>query len=230
MKKAADDESTAVRLASAPCMLGELGANGTAMVDPEQGRDVARWRKVERERLIKVRCLLAAKYRSDQSASIAQRLEQIVASSDIAVPIVSIYWPIRAEPDLRPWMRALCLAGVSVALPVAVAPGQPLTFHEWRPECRMARGLWSIPYPADGKVIVPNVVIAPVVGFDRQGYRLGYGGGFFDRTLAQLHPKPLTVAVGYPDAEVRTIFPQSHDIPMDWIVTGAGTLHVDVKR
>jgi 5-formyltetrahydrofolate cyclo-ligase len=230
MEKAADEESMAVRLASAPCMLGELRADAIAMVDPEQARDVARWRKVERQRLIKARWSLAAEYRSEQSAIIAQRLEQIVASSGVAAPIVSFYWPIRAEPDLRPWIRTLCLAGVSVALPVAVAPAQPLTFHEWRPECRMARGLWSIPYPADGKVILPNVVIAPVVGFDRQGYRLGYGGGFFDRTLAQLNPKPLTVAVGYPDAEVRTIFPQSHDIPMDWIVTGAGTLRVDVER
>jgi 5-formyltetrahydrofolate cyclo-ligase len=213
-----------------PCMLGELGSDGTAMLDPEQARDVARWRKSERERLIKARCSLTAEYRSEQSATIAQRLEQIVASSDVAAPIVSIYWPIRAEPDLRPWMRTLCLAGVSVALPVAVAPAQPLTFHEWRPECRMTRGLWSIPYPADGKVVLPNVIIAPVVGFDRQGYRLGYGGGFFDRTLARLNAKPLTVAVGYPDAEVRTIFPQPHDIPMDWIVTGSETLRVDVER
>jgi len=230
MKKAADEESTGVRLASAPCILGELAADGTAVVDPEQARDVARWRKVERERLIKVRGALAAQYRSEQSAIIAQRLEQIVASSGVAAPIISIYWPIRAEPDLRPWMRTLWLEGVSVALPVAVAPARPLAFHEWRPECRMERGLWSIPYPADGKVIVPSVVIAPVVGFDRQGYRLGYGGGFFDRMLAQLNPKPLTIAVGYPDAEVRTIFPQPHDIPMDWLVTGAGTVRVVVER
>jgi 5,10-methenyltetrahydrofolate synthetase len=75
------------------------------------------------------------------------------------------------------------------------------------------------PHPADGKLIVPNVVIAPVVGFDLQGYRLGHGGGFFDRTLARLNPKPLTVGVGYPDAELRTIFPQPYDIPMDWVVT-----------
>jgi 5,10-methenyltetrahydrofolate synthetase len=96
----------------------------------------------------------------------------------------------------------------------------------------MARGLWNIPHPADGKLIVPNVVIAPVVGFDLQGYRLGYGGGFFDRTLARLDPKPLTVGVGYPDAELRTIFPQPHDIPMDWVVTGSGIIyaHIDGHR
>src|ERR1017187_9461628 len=115
MEKAADEESMAVRLASAPCMLGELRADAIAMVDPEQARDVARWRKVERQRLIKARWSLAAEYRSEQSAIIAQRLEQIVASPGVAAPIVSFYWPIRAEPDLRPWIRTLCLAGVSVA-------------------------------------------------------------------------------------------------------------------
>jgi hypothetical protein len=93
-----------------------------------------------------------------------------------------------------------------------------------------ARGLWNIPHPADGKLIVPNVVIAPVVGFDLEGFRLGYGGGFFDRTLARLNPKPLTIGVGYPEAELRTIFPQPHDIPMDWVVTGSGTLYAHIDR
>ncbi len=222
MKKVADEESAAVKLASSPCMLGELQADGTPGVDPEQARDVARWRKAERERLIELRCSLDVEYRADQAAIIATRLEEIIASSGAAAPTVSSYWPIRGEPDLRPWMSSLCLAGVSVALPVAVAPAQPLTFREWRPETRMARGLWKIPYPADGKVIIPNVVIAHGVGFDSRGYRLGYGGGFFDRTLALLDPKPLTLGVGYPGAEIRTIFPQPHDIPMDWVVTGTG--------
>ena len=60
----------------------------------------------------------------------------------------------------------------------------PLMFREWRPDARMARGLWNIPYPADGAEVIPTVVLAPVVGFDQDGFRLGYGGGFFDRTLA----------------------------------------------
>ena len=169
--------------------------------------------------MIKARRMLAVQYRVDQAAIIAARLEGIVAKSAITAPVVSVYWPIRAEPDLRPWMHALSQSGVRVALPVAVALAQPLVFREWRPESRMARGLWNIPYPADGELIVPNVVIAPVVGFDRRCYRLGYGGGFFDRTLAVLHPKPLTIGVGYPSAELRTIFPQPHDIPMDFVVT-----------
>jgi 5-formyltetrahydrofolate cyclo-ligase len=82
-------------------------------------------------------------------------------------------------------------------------------------------GLWKIPYPAEGAEIVPRVVPAPLVGFDKDCFRLGYGGGFFDRTLARFPTKPLVIGVGYPNALIRTIFPQPHDIPMDWVVTGA---------
>jgi 5-formyltetrahydrofolate cyclo-ligase len=174
--------------------------------------------------LITARCSLGAQYRLDQAVIIAQHLDTIIATAGPMAPVVSVYWPIRGEPDLRPWMHALSLSGVSVALPVAVALARPLVFRKWRPRVRLARGLWNIPYPADGEVVVPNVVIAPLVGFDRRCYRLGYGGGFFDRTLAQLNPKPLSIGVGYPSAELRTIFPQPHDIPMDWVVTGSGTL------
>jgi 5,10-methenyltetrahydrofolate synthetase len=84
----------------------------------------------------------------------------------------------------------------------------------------MARGLWNIPYPADGDIVLPHIVIAPLVGFDRQSYRLGYGGGFFDRTLAALSPKPFVIGVGYQSAELQTIFPQPHDIPMDALAIG----------
>jgi 5,10-methenyltetrahydrofolate synthetase len=230
VKKTNQEDFLVVRSASSPCMRHELRADGTPSVDPEQARDVARWRKAERERLIKARCSLAAQERMDQAAIIAGRLAQIVATSGIAAPAVSVYWPIRGEPDLRAWMHALSHSGVRVALPVALALAQPLVFREWRPGARTARGLWNIPHPADGKLIVPNIVIAPVVGFDLQGYRLGYGGGFFDRTLARLDPKPLTVGVGYPDAELRTIFPQPHDIPMNWVVTGSGILYAYIDR
>jgi len=230
VKNLTEEKYAAVRLASSPCTLHELRSDGTPLVDPEQARDVARWRKAERERLIQARCSLSVRHRAGQTAIIAQRLEQLVATSGAAVPTVSVYWPIRGEPDLRPWMHTLCQAGVSVVLPVAVALAQPLVFREWHPEIRMARGLWNIPYPADGKVLVPHVIIAPVVGFDSQCYRLGYGGGFFDRTLATLNPKPVTIGVGYPEAELRTIFPQPHDIAMDWVVTGSGTLHATTER
>jgi 5-formyltetrahydrofolate cyclo-ligase len=205
--------------ASSPCMLHELDPDGSPRVDPQQAEDVARWRKAERERLIGARMALVTDVRAAQALAIARDLDSLVASADS--PLVSVYWPIRGEPDLRAWMRALSERGVRVALPVALALGQPLVFREWRPHVRLGRGLWNIPYPADGPEVVPNIVVAPLVGFDGECYRLGYGGGFFDRTLGRLNPKPVAIGVGYPSAALRTIFPQPHDIPMEWIVTGS---------
>ena len=210
---------------SPPCLMHELGPDGRLSIDAQQTRDVARWRKAERERLIAARLTLSAEYRAAQTSAIANDLDRLVPSA--AGTIISVYWPIRAEPDLRLWMRTKWEQGIRIALPVAVALGQPLLFREWRPDGPLARGLWKIPYPADGAEVVPNVVLAPVVGFDAACYRLGYGGGFFDRTLARMTEKPLVIGLGYLGAAIRTIFPQPHDIPMNWIVTGA---HPPVRR
>ncbi len=204
---------------SPPCFMHELGPDGAPGVDPRQATDVARWRKAERERLITARLALSAEYRAAQTLAIAVDLDRLIPAEPGI--LVSVYWPIRAEPDLRPWMRAVWERGVRIALPVAVTLAQPLTFREWRPGTPMTRGLWKIPYPAHGAAVVPNVVLAPVVGFDAQCYRLGYGGGFFDRTLAGMSAQPLVIGLGYADAAIATIFPQPHDRPMDWIVTGA---------
>lgn len=204
-----------------PCFMHELGPDGVPRVDPAQATDVARWRKAERERLIAARLALPAAYRATQTAAIEAELDRRVPSGSGA--LVSVYWPIRAEPDLRPWMRAAWEHGIRIALPVATALARPLTFREWRPGAPMARGLWHIPFPADGAEVEPTVVIAPVVGFDGECFRLGYGGGFFDRTLAAATARPLVIGVGYPDAAIPTIFPQPHDIAMDWIVAGAAT-------
>ena len=83
----------------------------------------------------------------------------------------------------------------------------------------MERGVWNILVPSRGPSVQPDVVIAPVVGFDEAKYRLGYGGGFFDRTLAALSKRPFVVGVGYAQSRIQTIYPQAHDIPMDLIVT-----------
>src|SRR5260370_31941593 len=101
VKKTDQEDLLVVRSASSPCMQHELQADGTPSVDPEQARDVARWRKAERERLIAARCLLAAQDRMEQAATIAVRLAQIVATSGIAAPAVSVYCPTRGQPDLR---------------------------------------------------------------------------------------------------------------------------------
>ena len=200
-----------------PCFLHELGPDG-ASVDAQQTRDVVRWRKAERSRLIALRCALPAEDRALHTASIVRRLDEMISGH--SNEIVSVYWPIRAEPDLRPWMREACSRGLRVALPVAVELGQPMTFREWRPDSALARGLWKIPYPASAPDVSPTTVLAPLVGFDSKCYRLGYGGGFFDRTLAAMRRKPVVIGLGYPQLRIPTIYPQPHDIAMDWIVTG----------
>ncbi|MBV9912444.1 MAG: 5-formyltetrahydrofolate cyclo-ligase [Sinobacteraceae bacterium] len=205
---------------SAPCLMHELTEDGR-VVDPRELQEVTRWRKAERERLLAMRMALPAEARQAETQAICAELDRLLPAHESL--LISVYWPIKGEPDLRAWMRARAAGGTRIALPVAVGLRQPLTFREWHPEARMAYGLWRIPYPAETAEVIPSVVLAPLVGFDRQGYRLGYGGGFFDRTLAQLRPRPRAIGLGYACCAIQTIHPQAHDIPMDEIVTGAGS-------
>ena len=207
---------------SPPCLAHEIdeGWNGYEPVDPQTAVDVAQWRKSERQRLIAARLAIPAEERAATARNVVDLLDGLTAA--FSRPVVSLYWPFRGELDLRDWMVVLCKRGARVALPVVVVMRQPLQFREWHPGCRMERGVWNIPIPADDRELSPEIVVSPVVGADRAGYRLGYGGGFYDRTLAAMPVKPLTIGVGHPVAEVDTIFPQPHDIPMDWMILGDG--------
>lgn len=178
--------------------------------------EVARWRKAERERLIAARLAMAADKRAELSIAIAADLDRIVGA--VSDRVVSLYWPFRGEPDLRPWLASIANRGGMAALPVVVEKARPLVFRAYRPGDRLEKGVWNIPVPAVGDPVVPDIVIAPLVGVDPKNYRLGYGGGFFDRTLAALPRKPLVIGVGYEMQRIPTIHPQPHDIPMDAIV------------
>ena len=137
--------------------------------------------------------------------------------------VMSVYWPIKGEPDLRPLMVELHGAGVTVALPLVERKAAPLVFRRWTPATRMVRGDWNIPVPPpEAAIVTPGITLAPLVGWDGDGYRLGYGGGYFDRTLAALTPRPLTIGIGLQPARLATIYPQPHDIPLDFILTEAG--------
>jgi 5-formyltetrahydrofolate cyclo-ligase len=104
-------------------------------------------------------------------------------------------------------------------LPVVVEKHAPVEFWRWRPEVPMSRGLFNIPIPAEREVVAPDVLIVPLVGFDGAGYRLGYGGGYYDRTLAASQPRPRTLGIAFAESELETIYPQAHDIPMSRIIT-----------
>jgi 5-formyltetrahydrofolate cyclo-ligase len=95
----------------------------------------------------------------------------------------------------------------------------PVEFWPWTPGMSMRRGFWNIPVPAVGEPVQPDALIIPLVGFDAACFRLGYGGGYYDRTLAALAPLPVRVGIGFADAALATIHPQPHDIPMSVIVT-----------
>lgn len=205
---------------SSPCFAHQLvpGSRGYEAADRQTEIDVARWRRGERERLIAARLAISAADRAKSAASVSSALNRLVDPA--AHPVISIYWPFRGELDLRDWMKGMAERGARMALPVVIAKGQPLIFRCWRPGCRMERGIWNIPIPAEDERIVPDIVISPVVGADRNCYRLGYGGGFYDRTLAELTDDPLVIGVGHPVAEIETIFPLPHDIAMDRIILG----------
>ncbi|RWM13577.1 MAG: 5-formyltetrahydrofolate cyclo-ligase [Mesorhizobium sp.] len=179
--------------------------------------DVKRWRKAERERLIAARLAVSADARTAMSQRIGESLDAVIG--DIAGRMVSLYWPFRGEPDLRPWMASVNERRGRTALPVVVEKGQPLVFRAYAPGDRLEKGVWNIPIPAEGDPVLPDIVISPVVGIDPRQYRLGYGGGFFDRTLAAMPSKPLVIGVGYELQRIATIYPQPHDIPMDRVVT-----------
>ena len=197
---------------------------GTSLTDATSldASGVKLWRKKERERLIAERLALPPELRREQAERIAARLDDLV--HPVAGLTVSTYWPLHGEPDLRPWMERIIARGGRCALPVVVVKNAPLIFRAWTPGAKMERGFWNIPVPAGGVEIVPDIIVAPVVGFDSECYRLGYGGGYFDRTLATLHGSHRVIGVGYSSARIATIHPQPHDIPMNAIATERETL------
>lgn len=208
--------------ASPPCFLHEIEGYDEGDVDDVQQRiDVARWRKAKRERLLAERAAIpAAQRRASSERIVAQLSELLHPLKDVTV---SAYWPFRAEPEIRPFLGHVVAEGGRTALPVVVKPRQPLSFRLWQKGDPLQLGVWKIPIPLDAApVVAPDIVIAPVVGFDPECYRLGYGGGFFDRTLASMEHRPRVIGIGYGCAAIPTIFPQTHDIPMDFIVTESG--------
>jgi 5-formyltetrahydrofolate cyclo-ligase len=146
--------------------------------------------------------------------------ERLLAAVDLRpFHTLGFYWPIRGELDLRPIAQRHLSGGGAAALPVVVAKNEPVEFWSWETGSAMQRGFWNIPVPLERRCVTPDALLIPLVGYDSAGYRLGYGGGFYDRTLASLKPRPYCIGVGYDHAVLETIHPQPHDIPMNLIVT-----------
>ena len=150
---------------------------------------------------------------------------RIVAHALATLPkprVAAFCWPIKHEPDVRPLLANWRSADVRAALPVVVAESEALRFREWSPDSRLEADRYGIPTPSTGEWLTPDLILLPLNGFDGAGYRLGYGGGYFDRTLAALSPRPLAVGVGFEINRVASIRPEAHDQQLDWIITENG--------
>ncbi|HMM85456.1 MAG: 5-formyltetrahydrofolate cyclo-ligase [Gammaproteobacteria bacterium] len=137
---------------------------------------------------------------------------------------IGAYWPIKGEFDALPalyrWSEAD--ARRRIGLPVVDRDSRQLRFHVWYPGCPMEDDAYGIPKPKDTEAFEPQLLLVPCVGFGPHGVRLGYGGGFYDRTLAALSPRPTTVGVGYAHGFIPWLRPEPHDVPLDAILTEDG--------
>ncbi len=178
--------------------------------------DVRSWRVQQRERLIAERMALDPALRGARAAQARGALAHLDLGR---FEVLGIYWPIRGEIDVRMLAAAHHDAGGRVVLPAVIEKGAPVEFRSWRPGAPMGRDLWKIPVPRERALLRPDALLVPLVGFDGEGYRLGYGGGYYDRTLAALVPRPFCVGLGFDFGQLPSIVPQPHDIRMDVIVT-----------
>ena len=166
-----------------------------------------------------------------QRAAVLQDVMRIwlVGRPDI---VIGAYWPIKGEfdplPALHRWKEDGELLDQPqrrrIGLPVVDKVHKTMVFHAWYPGCRMEEDAYGIPKPKDTEVIVPTLMFISCVGYGPGGYRLGYGGGFYDRTLASLQPRPTTVGLGYTNGFLSDFEPQPHDIALDAILNENGAV------
>ena len=137
---------------------------------------------------------------------------------------IGAYWPIKGEFDSLPALYRWSEAHTNrrIGLPVINRETKRLSFHIWYPGCPMEEDAFGIPKPKDTEAFAPQLLLVPCVGFGPGGLRLGYGGGFYDRTLANISPAPLTVGVGYAHGFVPWLEAETHDVPLDVVLTEEG--------
>jgi 5-formyltetrahydrofolate cyclo-ligase len=183
-------------------------------------KDISAWRKAQRTHWIDWRRGVS----DGQRAEWGRRMTALLVAG-IPVPraaVVGFCWPFKAEFDARFAVRQWRDGGALAALPEVVGKGQPLRFRQWWPGAPMTRGVYDIPLPEGTPEVLPDIAIVPMNACDSRGYRLGYGGGYFDRTLAALQRRVIAIGVTFGACRVPSIFPQAHDLPMDLVVTEAG--------
>lgn len=196
------------------------------MVSPpafvKDAADSAAFRAALRREKLAARCALDAARHAALTARIEARLHAWLVTR--APACLAFCAPINNEFDARPLAAELIAQGWRAAMPVVVAVDAPMTFRAWTPDAAMTTDRYGIPIPSSGEEVAPDIVLLPLVAFDAAGFRLGYGGGYFDRTLAAQVPRPLAIGVGFELARTTSIRPQPHDLPLDLLVTEAGAM------
>jgi len=191
-------------------------------------QDNTAWRRgLRREMIARREALSPADHRALSEAIVAHLVS---ALPELSRGIVGFCWPIKHEPDVRAAIEHWRHLGGRAALPVVVAEATPLAFRAWTSEDPLAPDRYGIPTPTMGDWVHPTALLLPLNAFDGAGYRLGYGGGYFDRTLAAMRPRPLAIGVGFEMNRVDSIRPEAHDQPLDWIVTEAGAFPLSGSR
>lgn len=172
-------------------------------------------RAVLRRKLIADRAAIDERAKREQD--LRQRLAHWLQRADVRA--LGLYWPIRGEPDIREPIESWLSVDASRIASLPVVAGSLLQFHAWSPEAPMRAGEFGIPVPARGRLVQPDCLLIPCLGFDERKFRLGYGGGFYDRTLTALVPWPLAVGVAFECGKVPTIEPHAGDMALDTIIT-----------
>lgn len=199
---------------------------------PNSGPRIPRTVEAEAERrearntLIAWRRSMVPEVRRAADAAIGERVDRLLATTaPFGSAVVGAFWPVRGEPDLRESMARWHAAGCTLALPRVVGLDRALAFGRWIPGATMRTAEFDIPVPEPFEALQPSLLIVPCVGFDARGYRLGYGGGFYDRTLGE-HSLP-AIGVAYDRCEIERFVPGAHDRRMAAIVTEARTIVAD---
>lgn len=187
--------------------------------------DVSETKKAARAAAAKLRAVAHESLKDHAGEALARR--GLPDGMGLPPGIVSGFIPYKSEISTIPLMNSLRRAGWKTALPVVMAPGEPLVFRLWQPGEPLVPGVWDIPVPGEQAASVePDVLLVPGLSFERSGYRLGYGGGFYDRTLEKLRQSKSVTAIGVAyHAQLAEQVPKGpHDAPLDFIMTDEETI------
>lgn len=155
---------------------------------------------------------------------------QVLGAIDPKGKNIAGYWPLGDEIDCRPALEALSQAGALVALPVVAGQGQVLIFRAWKPGDTLEQGPFGTMHPnTRSPVVCPHVLLVPLIAYDLEGGRLGYGAGYYDRTIASLraHGQVTSIGLAYDAQRVDAVPVDTHDQPLDAVITNSGTLWFD---